>query len=399
MTDAFWLIPAVCVGMSIGMAAALLWLDRSVSTQLSIAFAGGPSAAREILGTIASSTLTLTGLVFSITIVVLQLTSSQFSPRVLRTFLQDRPTQVALGVFLATYVYALVALRAVRGEEGAGAQFVPGITIFVAFMLTLASVAMFVQYIHHIAQSVRAVSIIDRIAGETRTVMERRYPPEPVTQAAPPRNLERPMHEVMAQVPGVVTSIDVHGLVRVAADSGVFLRQVVPRGGFVPAGGALVQIFGDGDVDADAVVERIRLQRERDLRQDVAFGLRQLVDIAERALSPGINDPSTAVQCLDQIHDLLRRLGTRPFPTGVHTDGDEVPRLQIPEMSWEQYVQLGLDEIRHWGASSLQVHARIGALLDDLLKAVGEDRHAPLQRQLALLEQRAISDLPPVERR
>lgn len=156
--------------------------------------------------------------------------------------------------------------------------------------------------------------------------------------------------------------------------------------------------MGPDEIDDWTYLAPVGLTVTRTLTQDVAFGLRQLVDIAERALSPGINDPTTAVQALDQVHDLLRRLATRTIDDGRHTDDDGVLRVQIPVWSWDDYVALALDEVRHWGAASLQINRRLRMLIDDLLTVVDDVRAEPLRTQRRLLETRAEDELPAVER-
>lgn len=395
--SAFWFVPATCVVAAAGLALALVQLDEKLQRDGGgVAFAGGPESARSLLSAIASSMLTLTALVFSITVVVLQLTSSQFSPRVLRTFLRDRQNQLTLGVFTATFVYALMALREVRGQDGLVDLFVPGITISVAFGLVLVSVALFVAYIHHIVNSIRVVTIIDRIRIETESTIDRLA--ERDAEAAPlPPAPDGPVRDIAAARSGAVVAVDVDRLVRLAAEAHIVLRVVPQIGEFVPEGSPLLQAPVGANVDDAALGRAVQLDIERDTSQDIAFGLRQLVDIAERALSPGINDPTTAVQCLDQLHALLRRLGTRPLPTGAHTDRGGAVRLVVPTMGWDDYVALAFDEIRHWGSESLQVHRRLRGLLGDLLAVVEHERRPPLRRQLALLDERA-ADLPEVER-
>ncbi len=396
LRQAFWFIPAVCVVAAIGLALALQQLDEGLQRHGGgFAFAGGPEAARTLLSAIASSMLTLTALVFSITVVVLQLTSSQFSPRVVRTFLRDRQNQITLGVFIATFVYALMALREVRGQASVAAKFVPGVTISVAFGLTLISVGLFVAYIHHIANSIRLITIVTRIRRETESAIDRLAPADgdPVPIPLQPHGASE---VVAAGRSGVVAAIDIHRLVHLGAkaDAVVWLRPRV--GDYVPVGAPLLSGSSD-QLDEDDLHEAIDLADERDTDHDIAFGLRLLVDIAERALSPGINDPSTAVQCLDQLHTLLRLLGTRPLPSGAYADADGIVRLVVPVTSWDDYVALACDEIRHWGASSLQIHRRLRALLQDLLEVVAVERRPPLRRQLALLDARA-ADLPDTER-
>ena len=205
--SSFWLVPAACVAVAIGLAMLLTTIDQRLGQAGSpLVFTGGPEAARTLLSTITlvimaiiTSMISFTGLVFSITVVVLQLTSSQFSPRVLRTFLSDRANQLALGVFTATFVYAMMVLRTVRSSFE-GSPFVPQLATTVAVGLVLLSVGIFLYYIHHITNSIRAASIIAGIGRETRAELDRRYPedggdpspPRPASGAVQDRERERP---------------------------------------------------------------------------------------------------------------------------------------------------------------------------------------------------------------
>lgn len=387
LAGAYWPIPAACVILAVGLALALGQLDHQLDRDGSgLAFTGGPDSARTLLSTIATSMLTLTALVFSITIVVLQLTSTQFSPRALRTFLRDHQNQLTLGVFLATFVYSLTALREVRGEDGLTDRFVPGITITVAFVLVLASVGLFVQYINHIAQSIRVVAIIEKIAVETRGTIERVHPHQEAKDVPDP-SFPPPTRLLVAEDAGVVASVETHHLVALASRAGAVVRLVPCIGDFVACGMPLLEISGGDGLDDGEVRATVELSRERNARQDVAFGLRQLVDIAERALSPGVNDPSTAVQCLDQIHDLLRRLVRRPYPPCGHQDDDGVVRVVVPMPSWEAHVALAVDELRVWGSGSLQVRGRMKAMFDDLLSVAQGNRRRPLVERLPLWDE------------
>jgi uncharacterized membrane protein len=393
---AFWLVPTGIVVTVGALALGLLRVDRALRERADvlIAFGGGPDSARDLLSVIATSTLSLTGLVFSITVVVLVLASSQYTPRVLRTFLRDRLTQVALGAFLATFVYALVALRAVRGSEGSPPDetFVPGLTLGVAYLLVLAAVGLFIHYISHIVQLVRIETIVTRIGADTRRTIERVSPPAPEgpvpPDPPPPEPPGGPARRVAADQPGIVTAVDVPRVVRAAAEAGVVVALTRGIGEFVPEGGPLLTIWGDRRAAVDAAVLRraVTLRNQRTATADVAFGFRQLVDIAERALSPGVNDPTTAAQALDQIHDLLRRLGTRPLADGAHRDQGGAVRLLVPTPGWSDLVALALDEVRHWGGDSLQVRARLRTLLEDLLTAVPAHRAEPLRTRLAELD-------------
>ena len=381
LRNGFWAVPSGCVALAVLLALGLVALDRRRSSSLSFTFGAGPDGAREVLSAITIAMITFTGLVFSITVVVLQLTSQQFSPRVLRTFLRDRLTQYALGAFTATFVYAVLVLRTVDGGEED--QFVPAVATSFALLLLLLSVGLFVAYIHHIATAVQASSIITAIGSETRTALDAHFPPgrgAPTDGAAEPPP-DAPASLVLpAQRSGVVTTIDDTALVQLACRAGVVLRTGVRLGDFVPEGAPLLEVVGDpGHLDVAAVVRAFTQGRDRTLQQDVAFGLRQLVDIAERALSPGVNDPTTAVQALDQLHDLLRRLATRPLRTGLHADSSGSVRLVLPPDRLEDLLALALDEIEQYGAEAAPVQRRIDALLADLAEAALPEHRAAVQ--------------------
>lgn len=396
----WWAVPSLVVAGFVAIGITALVLDRQLSTiPDALAFRADAGGARQVLATMASSVLTFTGLTFSITVVVLTLASGQFSPRVLRTFLRDRPSQLALGIFVGTYVVSLLTLREVRG--GDADNFVPGLSITVAFLMTAVSIGMFVFFVHHIAQSIRVATIIEQVAKAGRQTIERCYPRDreptrghvgdlPVTHVAP------------ATRPGVIIGIEEAKLLRLAGRLDCVLRVPHRIGEFVPAGGTLVEVLGAGgeDVPRQQLANAVTLGRERSEREDIGFVLRQLVDIAERALSPGVNDPTTAVQALNQVYDLLRRLADRPFPSGRHVGGDERIRLLQPQYGYEDLVALGFDEIRHWGADSIQLQGRLRQILDELADAIGDpDRHAAVVRQRRLLDERLEQELPTAEQR
>jgi uncharacterized membrane protein len=381
------------------VAVALVILDHRLSKTGNVwwTYAGAPRNASDALTTIASSMITFTGLVFSITVVALQLTTSQFSPRALRNFLRDRLSQFALGVFVATFAFAFVALTAVRAASADDAGFVPALTTTGALVLVATSVVMFIEFIHHTAQSLRAVSIVEAIAVETRSAVDRLYPADG-TESVRPMPLG-PVHAVAARRSGIITDVDLDGLAGRGAEENVLAEVVQPVGTYVCEGMPLLRLHGPVLGDDGGWARFVNLGTEPTMRQDAAFGLRQLVDIAERALSPGTNDPSTAVQCLDRIHDVLRRLSTRAVPAfRVGADPDGQVRAWIPAPSYEALVHLALDEVRHWGAGSLQVHTKLESILEDLLTVT----HEPLRRSVLHDQQRLLADrrsaLPEPER-
>lgn len=376
MKDKFWALPLCCAVVAAGLGLAFVAIDKSLDTSFSLPFlfTGGPEGARALLSAITTSMISFTGLVFSITIVVLQLSSSQFSPRVLRTFLRDRFNQLALGVFIATFVYALFVLRAVRGTAQVD-PFVPQVAMTVAVAFVLASVVVFLGYIHHIAQSVRVVTIIVRIATETRAVLDRRYPSDAVPRPAlsPPAGRG---DRVSAIEPGVVQRVEDDALQRLADkhDVTICLRRQV--GDFVPAGASLAVVYGADPVDHQQLRSAVQIGSEPSTDQDVGFGLRQLVDIAERALSPGINDPTTAVQVVDQLHDILRRLATRHLAPRQRVSDDGRLVVHVPEPGFADYLTLAVDEIARTGADFPRVRQRLLSMLQDL-REVALPEHRP----------------------
>ncbi len=383
-----WLIPAVAAIAAAVAAWVLVTVDRALGTTGTgpFAFGGGPESARSILSTIAAAMLSFTGLVFSVTMLVLQLASSQLSPRVTRTFLRDRKNQFVLGIFVATFVYALLVLREVRSiEDGA---FVPSVAVWWAFVLLLGSVAAFVYYIDHMAHAMRVSTIIASVAEETRAAIDRRYPED--HEDAPPVEAPIPLPSVTKTVasrddPGVLQAVDIDRLEELAQEASVILELVAPIGESVPGHAPLVNVHGGGTVDDDAVREAISLGVERTMDQDPAFGFRQLVDVAVRALSPGINDPTTAHLVVDQLHDLLRRLAGRAMPTAERYAPDGVLRVIVPVPGWTDYLRLATDEIVSYGAESVQVMRGLRRMLDDLATVVSGERLSAVRRLLARL--------------
>jgi uncharacterized membrane protein len=378
--ERFWVVPTVLGVLAGLLAEGLSRIDASVwgdGTKPAFLFAGGPEGARTLLSAIVGSMISFTALVFSITIVVLQLTSGQFSPRVLRTFLRDRFNQVVLGVFVATFVYAMVVLRTVRGTTQVD-PFVPQLAVTTAFGFVLASTIVFLFYLNHTAQAIRVATIITGISEECRASLERCHPLDDEREPLP-APLPGSVTVVGSAAPGVLVRIDVGAL---AAEQGGFTVEVLRAvGEFVPENGPLFRVRG-GEPDPARLQRAVHLDEERTLDQDPGFGLRQLVDIALRALSPGVNDPTTAVQVLDQLHDLLRRLATRPLPGQVRRDEGGRCVVLVPAPGFAEYLDLTVTEIRRWGGEDDRIRARVLALLRDVHAAARPEHRDALTRQI-----------------
>ena len=392
-----WLIPAVAVAGAAGAAQVLIAVDRALSPGgVWPVFGGGAESARNLLSVIAGSMVTSISLIFSVTMVVLQLASAQYSPRVLRSFIGDRVVQGVLGVYIATFVYALLVLPAVRNGEGAAEEFVPSLAVTGALVLALVSLGVFVRYIHHIAHSIRAVTVITTIAAETRAALESMYPDElgeeAPEEAVPPSG---PATDVLHWngEPGVLVAVDESALMEAAVEAGIVVSIVPMVGAFIPTASAVLEVSGPAG-ECSALLGCVSVGGERTMHQDAAFGFRQLVDIAERALSPGVNDPTTAVQAVDQLHDLLRRLGDRRFPSRTRLDESGAVRVIAPRLDWDDYVRLAFDEIRQYGSHSIQVVRRLHGAVDDLLAVVPASRRAALEQQRDLLAAAAAREFP-----
>jgi uncharacterized membrane protein len=343
----------------------------------------------EILSTVAASMVNLAVLVLTITMVVVQLAMGQFSPRIVRSILGDRPSQLAIGIFVGTFVHAILTQREVRLGEGQDPGFVPGLSVIVAFLLVVVSIMVLVLYVHHIGRSLRVAALIELVGDETRRLIDRLYP----SAGDAPGAGRGGDGVVAAHRSGVVFAYDRDGLVELARSTGSVLELPPSVGDFVPAGAPLLRVHGGPlTVEPRSVERYVDIGPERTMTEDVAYGFRMLVDIAERGLSEPFLDPTTAVQAIDRLHDGLRQLVVRPFPDGRFRDADGAVRLVVPTLRWEGYVRLAFDELRVAGAASPQVPRRLRAALEDLLSVAPDDRREPLLEQLRLLDEAAPAD-------
>jgi uncharacterized membrane protein len=373
----------------VGLAVAMLSIDKASGYKLVGHAVTGSAASVQTILTIASTALiTLTSVVLSLTLVAVQLAMGQFSPRIVRTILHDRRSQFAIGLFIGTFAYAMTVLREVNGKSSGGGP-VPGLAAVVGYALILSAIVTLVLYVHHTAQSIRVGGLIGLVGDETRGEVERLY------QAS-----EEPADDpsvVPAPEYGVVVKLHHRALVAIAKRADCVLEMVPAMGDFVPRGAPLLRVRGSLPANyREAVGLSVIVERERSHESEPAFGIRKLVDIAERSIYSGpFQDPTTSVQAINAIHDVLRRLAVREFPSGVRRDSDGHPRLIERVMTWEGYVRLAFDELRLAGAGSPQVARRMRAALDDLKAVAPSARHPPLDDQLELLEaavRRAFAD-------
>jgi uncharacterized membrane protein len=379
LRTSLWFWPLVCIGAGIALSLISVAVDRIFDGALiPRALTGGPDAALEILGTVAGSMVSLTALVLTVVLVVVQLAMGQFSPRIVATILQDKPSQFAIGIFVGTFAHAMLSLSQVSAEEGA--EFVPGVAIVVAFVLIIVSIMVLVLYVNHIGRKLRAASLIEAVGDQIRAKLDELYPEQLTEERETPGVLFAPRS-------GVLLHIDQTHLIDLARKADVVLDVLPALGDFVPAGAPLVRIKGQPKLDVTSeVLRRISLDTERSFDQDLAYGPRLLVDICVRSLAEPF-DPTTAVQAIDRLHDFLRHLVDRKFPSGEYRDQAGTVRLVIKPVSWDDYVRLCFEEIRKGAVASVQATRRLRACLEDLLECAPEERRAPLERQLRLLDE------------
>jgi uncharacterized membrane protein len=385
LRESLWFFPSLAVIAGVLAGFAFSPLEARGSGWLGpLLYRGDAESARNLLATLLGALVTVTGVVLSITVVALQIASQQFSPRLLRRFLLDRGTQVAISFLMGSYGYLLATLQGLEPLGGAVPR--PGVTMGLG--LALLSLGMLVYFIHDITASIRVEAIMLGIERETVAEIRRIYPlPDDGVDDLPP---ELPADAVALFAPrsGYVQSVDMAALVAVAAEHDTSLR-LRPKVGTHIAEGALLGWAVPNPVDARQVDQALTLGFERTMTQDVAFGLGQLVDMAAKALSPAVNDPRTAVEATHHLTVLLCELGRRRLGHLVGRDGDGRVRAVVERPSFDHYLHLACDQIRRYGAREPVVTTSLLEMLGDCSGCVHADRVGTLLHHVALIEKAA----------
>ena len=328
-----------------------------------------PQVAQIVLGAIAGSIMTVVSIVFAILLMTLTLASMQFSPRILVSFIKDRVTQWTLGIFLGTFAYCMTALPAARFLPQ---PFAPVATVTGAMLLALICVAWLIFFIHHISQAISVNHIVDRIARETEDVIDdimpdpQRYIYDP---AGVPFDDDKREVTVDNLVSGYIRYIDTKRLLYLAKAFKLRVRTLRRVGHFVPAGVALFGVSPAERLDSHRAGElrsAFDIGPTRTMQQDVEFGVIQIVDIALKAISPAVNDPSTAITCVDQLGRILIRFVSRKAPVSLLCDPPHVVRVIIPWLGIEGLLDTAFEQIRHYSTSDLAVSLRLLRALDDI---------------------------------
>jgi uncharacterized membrane protein len=372
LLSSFWFVPTLMLAIVIGLAIATLAIDAAFNIQNIKIFGGifakGPQGAGRVLSTIASSMLTVAGTTFSIAIVALQLASSQFGPRMLRDFMQDRVSQIVLGTFTSTFLYCVLVLWTIEGDQGK--TFVPQFSILVSVLLAIVSIGVLIYFIHHTAESIHADNLIAKINRELENVIDRLFPqnlgqepPEPKGWIEEiPTNFDDEACPVLSTCNGYIQRIDTDWLIKIAKDNDLLFRVLYRPGKFVVKGSELVKVWPGERVNqklAAHINKAFICGSQRTQEQDVEFPIKQLVEMAIRAISPAVNNPFTAIRCIDHLSAALSHLVQKDIPSPYRYDDKKNLRVIVDQVKFEGIVDAAFSQIRHYGRSDVSVTVRL----------------------------------------
>jgi len=397
--SSFWFLPSVIVLMCMVFAVVMIDAGAMASdkflAQWPRLFGAGATGAQALMSTIASSMMSVVGVTFSVVLVALALASSQYTSRILRNFIHSRTTQAILGIFAGNFVYCLIVIRAIRsGDEGA---FVPNLAVFMGVAFAIGSVGVLIFFIHHIASSIQASAIISSVATETISAIDKLFPQrlgqEPGEDADDPPQQTPPelkWHAVPARGSGYIQSVDHDALLQVARELRTIVRMERAIGEFAVEETALVSVALAGPPNRQTVTAlqaAFSIYCYRTVEQDVGFGIRQLVDVALKALSPGVNDVSTAITCVDYLTAILSRLATRQLPSPHRYDDGDL-RVIAKGPSFEGLLTEACDQIRSSASGNVAIMSRmLGALQTIGSLTTRPDRRRALSEQVDLIDE------------
>ena len=413
--SSFWFLPAAMASGAVVLAFATVALETPVTDWLRLnwgfTFTGGAEGASSLLGAIAGSMITIAGVVFSMTLVALSLASSQLGPRLLRNFMRDTTTQMVLGTFVATFLYCLLVLRTIRRAEET--VFVPHLSVTLGVLLAVVSVGVLIYFIHHVSVSIQANEIVARVGKELIDEIKRLFPENigrgaPLIPTEPPNadfldRFDREALPIRSTGDGYLQFIDGDTLMELAMQEDVVIRVERRPGHYVVSTRPLALAWPGNRVTdqlMDSVNSAFALGNQRTSGQDIEVTVNQLVEIAIRALSPGVNDPFTAITCVDRLGSALCRLAQQDMPSPYRYDTQDQLRVITPVFTFPDFTDAAFNQIRQYGRSSTAVTIR---LLETIVEVAGsvhrpEDRVA-LLRHAKMIARGASEGLPEDEDR
>ncbi len=413
LRSSFWFVPAAMASLAAALAVSAVEFDKVIvgdwMQQLGWSYSGGAAGASLLLGTVAGSMIAIAGTVFSMTLVALSLASSQLGPRLLRNFMRDTTNQVALGTFVATFIYCLLVLRTIRRADEV--VFVPHLSVSIGLLLAMVSIGVLIYFIHHVSVSIQADEVVAKVGRELNDGIDRLYPDHPGNSASEasaegsdaymPAAFASEACPVAALADGYLQQINADVLMALASDEDLVLRLERRPGHYIVKGGALIMVW-PGDRVTESLVARMNaafvLGDRRSATQDIEFSFHQLVEIAVRALSPGINDPFTAIACVDRLGSGLCHLTRRDMPSPMRFDGQGRLRLVAQESSFAAIVDTAFNQIRQGARSNPAVAIR---MLDAIAQITAQVKRAPdatcLQRHAGMIVRAAREAVPEPE--
>ena len=396
--SSFWFLPAIMAAVAIGLSFGLVRLDdalgEGVYRKLAWIYLFGPDGARAILSAIAGSMITVAALTFSITMLTLQMSSSQFGPRLMRNYMRDRGNQVVLGTFIATFLYCLLVMRTIRASDQ-DSGYVPHVAVAAGVVLAMASLAVLIYFIHHTAHSIRIETQLAALTTETRQGIDRLYP-EPIgrgteVRAVPPTDDGPATRALRASRSGYVQYVDGDRLMALACEHDIAVRLTVRPGAFVAEDDVVMTASPGDHLDDEKVrglVGTLVLGDERTAAQDLEFSLRRIVELAQRALSPGMNDPTTALYCIDRLSEAFARVTLREIPSAERLDDEGLPRVLAEMVAVEDMACAAFAAVARYGSTDADVVRGLTAALSRVIGvARAEDRQKLGQLREAILRE------------
>jgi uncharacterized membrane protein len=387
----YWFVPSLFAMLGFAAGLGLVYLDAVVGDawlgRFEWFYGSRPEGARALLSTVAGSTITVAGVVFSITLAAVTYASGQYGPRLLSNFVRDRGNQVTLGVFIGTFLYCLVVLRTIRSAEETSADtagavreaFVPHLAMFGALALAIASIGVLIYFVHHVTDGIHINNVIARIgrnlladiadrSGEDEDADENGAEAPPPEQGSP----------VAATRTGYVEALDEGGLLTIAVERDAVITVLAVAGDFVHRGRPILLIEPAGDSDFKKCGDLFSVGRKRSALQDLRFLIDELVELAARALSPGVNDPFTAIACIDWLGAALIDLSGMPVKPTILRDEDGRARVMVPRLGYADYLKCAVGQLRPYAVKDPNANAHLLQMLGKVRDALTDPRHKAL---------------------
>ena len=384
-----WVVPLLAAACGPLLALAEVRFEDSITLPHGLQYSA--STASTVLTAIVGAMIALTGFVVTLGVLIVQMATGTLSPRFMRLWYRDRLQKATLGLFVGTLTFSFALLRNVESQA------VPSLGVTLAGVLVTLSLMLFLLYLDRFAHRLRPVEVAALVGRAARSVFEREVPGGGGAHQGDTPD-EGPAVVIRSTAAGALQAIHERGLVRAAREHGCVLVLEHAVGDFIPHGEPLVEARGGRAPDAQALRGMFALGNERTIEQDPAFGLRIMVDIGLMALSPAVNAPTTAVQVLDHVEELLHHLGEHDFSyDGVLRDEDGTVRVRVPVRGFEEYLELAVVEILHYGVGAVQVTRRLRSVLEGLRSAVRPEHRAAVEAQIAALELAVARTAPDAE--